>query len=108
MFIAMNHFKVADGKADEFERAWRDRQTYLTDVPGFVEFALLKADAAGEYISHRVWKDRTSFGDWTNSEAFVKGHRQGSLMGVLEGAPHVSTYEAIIVETAEGRTVGAG
>ena len=108
MFIAMNHFKVANGKEDEFERAWRERQTYLDGVAGFVEFALLKADAAGEYISHSVWKDRAAFVDWTNSEAFVKGHRQGSLMGVLEGAPHGSTYEAIIVETAEGRTAGAG
>ncbi len=108
MFIAMNHFKVADGKEGEFERTWRERQSYLDGVPGFVEFALLKADAAGEYISHSVWKDRVAFVDWTNSEAFVKGHRQGSLMGVLEGAPHVSTYEAIIVETPAGRTVGAG
>ncbi len=108
MFIAMNHFKVANGKEDEFERTWRERQSYLDGVPGFVEFALLKADAAGEYISHSTWESRAAFVDWTNSEAFTQAHRQSSMMGVLEGAPHVSTYEAIIVETAEGRTVGAG
>lgn len=107
MFIAMNHFKVAEGKAEEFENTWRNRETYLEGVPGFVEFALLKADAEGEYISHSVWKDRAAFVDWTNSEAFVKGHRQGSLMGVLEGAPHVSTYQAIIVQGPDGRTVDA-
>ena len=35
------------------------------------------------------------------------GHRQGSLMGVLEGPPQIKTYEALIVETPEGRVAGA-
>ena len=29
-------------------------------------------------------------------------------MGVLEGPPQLKTYEAVIVETPEGRTVAAG
>jgi hypothetical protein len=42
---------------------------------------------------------------WVNSEAFAKGHRQGSLMGVLQGPPEIKTCEAIIEETPEGRKV---
>ena len=42
---------------------------------------------------------------WVNSEAFAKGHRQGSLMGVLQGPPEIKTYQAIIEETPEGRKV---
>jgi hypothetical protein len=38
---------------------------------------------------------------WMQSPAFAAGHRQGSLAGVLEGPPQVSTYEAIIVERVE-------
>ena len=38
-------------------------------------------------------------------EEFIAGHRQGSLMGVLEGPPQVTLYEALIVETPEGRAV---
>jgi heme-degrading monooxygenase HmoA len=46
---------------------------------------------------------------WTQSDAFVQGHRQGgSLMGVLQGPPQVTMYEAVIVETPQGRTVAAG
>jgi heme-degrading monooxygenase HmoA len=106
MFVAMNNFKVAAGREAEFERIWRERQSYLEGVPGFVQFALLRAEAAGEYISHSTWRDRDAFVAWTQSDAFVQGHRQGgSLMGVLEGPPQLRTYDAVIVETPEGRTV---
>ena len=108
MFVAMNKFKVAAGKYEEFERVWKERQSHLEGVPGFVQFALLKADAEGEYISHSTWQDRAAFTAWTESEAFTAGHRQGSLMGVMEGPPQLMTYEAIIVKTAEGHSVAAG
>jgi heme-degrading monooxygenase HmoA len=98
MFIAMNRFKVVPGKEDDFEQIWRGRQSYLKGVPGFLQFALLKSEAVGEYISHSTWADRESFIAWTQSEAFAAGHRQGSLAGILEGPPQVSTYEALIVE----------
>ena len=107
MFIAMNNFKVAKGKEADFEQVWRERQSYLKEVPGFVQFALLKGDAEGEYISHSSWQDRDAFIAWTKSEAFAAGHRQASLMGVLEGPPQVKTYEALIVETPEGRVAAA-
>jgi heme-degrading monooxygenase HmoA len=99
MFIAMNHFSVAPGKEDDFETVWRERETYLQGVPGFVQFALLRGDSTGEYISHSTWQDRQSFAAWTESEAFTRGHRQGSLMGILQGPPQIGLYEAVIVET---------
>jgi heme-degrading monooxygenase HmoA len=98
MFIAMNRFKVVGGKEADFEEIWQGRRSYLKDVPGFVQFALLKSEAGAEYLSHSTWTDRDSFIAWTQSEAFAAGHRQGSLAGILEGPPQVSTYEAIIVE----------
>ena len=106
MFVAMNNFRVVSGKGEEFERIWKERESYLSEVPGFVAFALLRGDVDGEYISHSTWQDRDAFMAWTQSDAFVKGHRQGgSLMGVLEGPPQVTMYDAVIVETPEGRTV---
>jgi heme-degrading monooxygenase HmoA len=101
MFIAMNNFKVVAGKEPEFEATWRGRQSYLDGVPGFVRFALLKGDQPGEYISHSTWVDRAAFVAWTQSEAFLAGHRQGgSLMGVLEGPPAVKLYDAVIDQAA--------
>ncbi|MHB8515085.1 MAG: antibiotic biosynthesis monooxygenase family protein [Dehalococcoidia bacterium] len=100
MFIAMNNFRVASGKEAEFEQTWRDRKSYLQGVPGFVRFALLRGDEPGQYISHSTWTDRDAFIAWTKSESFVAGHRQGSLMGVLEGPPAVKLYDAVIEEAA--------
>ena len=71
MFIAMNRFQVTPGKEEEFEEIWRRRESYLDGVAGFVRFALLKSEMTpGEYVSHSTWKDRQSFVDWTQSEAF--------------------------------------
>lgn len=100
MFIAMNRFNVSPGREADFETIWRERETYLQGVPGFVQFTLLRSDNAGEYISHSTWRDRRSFIDWTQSPAFTAGHRQGSLMGVLQGPPQIGLYEAVIVETS--------
>ena len=101
MFVAMNNFKVVHGRADDFETAWRTRQTYLQDVPGFQRFLLLRGDAVGEYISLSIWEGRDAFLAWTQSESFAAGHRQGSLAGILEGPPNAKLYEAVLVEGAE-------
>ncbi len=97
MFVAMNNFKVNAGREDDFEKQWRERETFLKDVPGFVEFMLLKSDKTGDYISHTTWKDRQAFIDWTQSESFAKGHRQGSVAGVLDGPPVIGLFEAVLV-----------
>jgi heme-degrading monooxygenase HmoA len=106
MFIAMNNFKVVPGREADFEAQWRNRQSYLDQVPGFIEFALLKGDEPGEYISHTVWQDRDAFVAWTKSDSFIAGHRQGSVAGVLQGHPIAKLYDAVIVE--HGRVLATG
>lgn len=98
MFVAMNRFIVVPGQEEAFEARWRDRETYLADVPGFLRFALLRGDRDGEYLSHSTWESREAFEAWTRSEAFTLGHRQGSLQGVLAGHPEVSLYEALFTQ----------
>jgi len=107
VFIAMNNFKIAPGRESDFEAQWRNRESYLQNIPGFVQFALLKGDNAGEYVSHTTWRDRAAFVAWTQSPAFTLAHRQGSVSGVLQGPPHVALYEAVIVEQAPAATVAA-
>ena len=73
MFIAMNAFRVVKGREADFEAQWRNRQSYLQGVPGFIQFALLKGEGEGEYISHTIWRDREAFEAWTRSPAFAAG-----------------------------------
>ena len=48
MYIAMNRFKIVPGKEDEFEKVWRERDTHLSEVPGFKEFHLVKGEKTNE------------------------------------------------------------
>tara|TARA_B100000809_G_scaffold256236_1_gene295930 strand:- start:360 stop:698 length:339 start_codon:yes stop_codon:yes gene_type:complete len=103
MFIAMNRFSVDPEQGHVFESVWRERESYLGGLEGFVQFALLKGDEPGVYISHTTWATRDAFEAWTKSEHFTNAHRQaGSATGVILGHPEVSYYEAVLVESTEG------
>jgi heme-degrading monooxygenase HmoA len=78
MFIAMNRFKVAHGAEAAFEEVWTSRDTHLREVPGFVEFHLLRGPRRDDhvlYASHTVWESQAVFEDWTRSEAFRAAHK---------------------------------
>jgi heme-degrading monooxygenase HmoA len=98
MFIAMNQFKVNPVRADDFEGRWRSRESSLRVFDGFVQFALLKGDEPGDYISHTTWASRDAFVAWTQSDAFRQAHSGGMPDGILEGHPRARFYESVIVE----------
>ena len=98
MFVAMNNFRITPGRENDFEQQWRQRESYLKDVPGFVEFMLLRGDEQGEFISQTLWQDRAAFMAWMQSPHFAAAHRQGSLAGVVAGPPHAKTYDVAIYE----------
>ena len=55
MYIAMNRFKIVIGREKDFERIWRERETHLDDVSGFLELHLVKGgteDTYTLYASH--------------------------------------------------------
>lgn len=80
MYIAMNRFKVVIGLESDFETVWRDRDSRLSEVPGFVEFRLLRGKANMEegytlFSSHTTWDSEEDFLNWTKSEQFRMAHR---------------------------------
>jgi heme-degrading monooxygenase HmoA len=78
MFIAMNRFRVKRGSEEAFEHVWLSRDSHLDQVPGFVEFHLLKGPETEEhtlYASHTIWQSRAAFEAWTRSEAFRMAHK---------------------------------
>ncbi|MCY3568031.1 MAG: antibiotic biosynthesis monooxygenase, partial [Chloroflexi bacterium] len=48
----MNRFKVNVEREADWEQIWRERETYLSEVPGFVQFMLLRGAEPGDYISY--------------------------------------------------------
>lgn len=100
MYIAMNRFKVALGAELEFEQLWATRDTHLKDVPGFVEFHLLKGPGKEDHVlysSHTTWADRAAFEGWTKSEAFRDAHRNagGKTRSLYLGHPEFEGFEVI-------------
>ena len=100
MFLAMNRFEITPGFEEGFEKVWRERDTYLSEVPGFKEFNLLRGpttDTCTLYASHSVWESREAFVAWTESEAFRKAHAQASApKGTYLGHPNLETFESVL------------
>ena len=99
MFIAMNRFKVAPGGGADFERIWKGRDTYLHEVPGFVEFHLVRGPERDDhvlYASHTIWRSRADFEAWTKSEAFRAAHRNaGEHRSLYLGHPELESFEVV-------------
>lgn len=100
MFIAMNRFRIALGFEAGFEELWRQRDSYLSEVEGFVSFALLKGPQREDhvlYASHTVWESQAAFEAWTRSEHFRRAHAQRSApKGTYLGHPDLELFEAVL------------
>ena len=97
MYIAMNRFRVNSARAEEFETVWRERNSLLSDVPGFQGFQLLRGpdqDGVTLFASHSTWESERAFVDWTESEAFRKAHGGARTPeGVILGPPQFEGFE---------------
>lgn len=101
MFIAMNRFRIKRGSEEIFVNHWRNRQSYLDEVPGYIDFHLLQGPQTEEYTlfaSHTRWESAQAFEDWTRSEAFHKAHAQAgnSPREIYLGPPQLELFEAVI------------
>lgn len=99
MFIAMNRFTVPLENAEAFEALWLGRDSHLKEMPGFVEFQMLRGpeeDGKRLYASHTVWTDEDAFRAWTRSEQFRAAHqRAGDSKKLHEGAPRFEGFSSI-------------
>lgn len=101
MFLAMNRFRIALGKEDAFVEHWRDGNSYLNDVPGYVSFNLLRAPSGEDhtlFVSHTVREREQAFVDWTKSEAFRKAHlaAANSPRNFYLGPPLQELFESVL------------
>ena len=100
MVIAMNRFRIARGFEAGFEQVWRQRDSYLSEVPGFKSFSLLKGPERDDhvlYASHSIWESGEAFEAWTRSENFKRAHAQASApKGTYLGHPELELFEAVL------------
>lgn len=100
MYIAMNRFRVRKGSEDAFEKVWRERDTHLGDVPGFVSFSLLRGAEREDhtlFASHSIWKSYEDFEAWTKSDAFRKAHADaGQTRDYYLGHPEFEGFRVVV------------
>lgn len=101
MFVAMNRFRIVPGKEEDFIAHWRNRNSYLDEVPGFVSFNLLRGESNDQFTlfaSHTIWASEDAFEAWTRSEAFRKAHMQAgqSPRDFYLGPPQLELFESVL------------
>lgn len=100
MYVAMNRFRIARGREQDFISIWKNRDTHLQTVPGFKTFNLLQGASDDEctlFASHSIWESAEAFMNWTRSEAFRMAHANaGDSKGIYLGPPKFEGFEAVL------------
>ena len=99
-FIAMNRFKIKKNNENDFIKLWKNRDSQLDNVPGFLKFNLIKGKTEDDYTifaSHSIWRTNSDFINWTNSQAFRDAHKNaGSNKHMYIGHPEFEGFEVIL------------
>lgn len=107
-FVASNRFGIKPGFEKRFEDMWAGRDSSLADLPGFVNFALLRregdVDDGNTYVSYTTWKNVQAFNNWRGSDNFKRSHsgpKSAPEESPYAKMPKVVTYKTFLVVSAE-------
>ena len=99
-YIAMNRFKIVRGKEDVFEKIWKERDSKLGEVKGFINFNLIKGKENDEftiYASHSTGSSEIDFINWTKSESFREAHKNaGQSKEIYIGHPEFEGFNVVL------------
>ena len=102
MFYAVNRFTVDANRSDEFLKVWKERDSHLKEIEGYISFKMLKGRVKEDkvlFVSQTLWKDEESFAAWTPSEQFKKPHGKNKMpSGVILGPPAFEAYNIVLEE----------
>jgi heme-degrading monooxygenase HmoA len=96
VFIAMNVVEAKEGRVEDFERAFLERESWLNQAEGFVGFELLRRDRNREYIVLTKWASHDAFKAWVGSDLFKRSHQHRD--GELAHGNEVRCYDVIDVK----------
>jgi heme-degrading monooxygenase HmoA len=99
VFIVMNVVEAKEGRVEDFESAFRNRERLVKQAEGFVGFELLRRDRDREYIVLTKWESDEAFNAWVGSDLFKRSHRHAD--GEFAHGNEVRRYDVIDVELAE-------
>ena len=92
MIVVMNRITVAEGREQDFEQTFTERDRAVDHMPGFIAMQVLRPAEGRTYVVMTRWKSREAFRQWTESAAFISAHRKQS-PGLAEARPTLEIYE---------------
>jgi heme-degrading monooxygenase HmoA len=94
--IVMNVVQAKEGRVEDFERAFLERERLLNQAEGFAGFELLRRDRDREYIVLTRWESEAAFKAWVGSDLFNRSHRHRD--GELAHGNEIRRYEVLDIE----------
>jgi heme-degrading monooxygenase HmoA len=77
-FVAVNYITCSPEYRGRFEELFSTRAHAIDKMPGFIEMHVLKPNKEDDnYLIVSYWENENSFKSWTQSEAFLEGHKRG-------------------------------
>ncbi|HEX8708550.1 MAG TPA: antibiotic biosynthesis monooxygenase [Pyrinomonadaceae bacterium] len=92
MIVVMNRITVAEGREQDFEKTFTERDRAVDHMTGFVDLQVLRPSEGRTYVVLTRWQSLEAFQQWTQSEAFISAHRKQS-PGLAESRPVLEIYE---------------
>jgi heme oxygenase (mycobilin-producing) len=92
MIIIMNRITVAEGREQDFEQTFIERDRAVDQMTGFIDLQVLRPSKGHTYVVMTRWTSMEAFEAWTKSEAFLSAHRKQS-PGLAETRPVLEIYE---------------
>jgi heme-degrading monooxygenase HmoA len=92
MIIVMNRITVAEGREQDFEQTFVERDRAVDQMTGFIDLQVLRPSQGRTYVVMTRWNSLEAFEAWTRSEAFLSAHRKQS-PGLAESRPVLEIYE---------------
>lgn len=81
MITVANRIYVNPEYADAFEERFRQRAGLVDEMDGFISNKVLRPVNDGDpYVVLTFWASHEAFEEWTQSEAFRKGHAQSGTL----------------------------
>lgn len=94
MIVVMNRITVAEGREQEFEQTFAERDRAVDQMTGFIDLQVLRPAQGRTYVVMTRWTSREAFDSWTTSAVFLSAHRKQS-PGFSESRPVLEIYEVI-------------
>jgi heme-degrading monooxygenase HmoA len=92
MIVVMNRIPVAEGREQDFEQTFMERDRAVDVMPGFIDMQVMRPVEGRTYIVQTRWTSRDAFQQWTQSEVFIAAHRKQT-PGLAESRPVLEIYE---------------